>query len=100
MSEGKKAGAHASSVGILGYGLYLPQHYMSAADIAAATGGHWNEAAVRDKLGILRKTVPGPGDGTQAMVRVRRRTRLPAAASIRWRSILCCAWARSGKSTR
>ena len=67
MSESQKAGAPANSVGILGYGLYLPRHTMSAADIAAATGGRWSEAAVRDKLGILRKTVPGPGDGTQAM---------------------------------
>jgi 3-oxoacyl-[acyl-carrier-protein] synthase III len=58
---------HMNSVGILGYGLYLPDHHMSAADIAAATGGRWSEAAVRDKLGIVRKTVPGPGDGTQEM---------------------------------
>ena len=58
---------HMNGVGILGYGIYLPDHHMSAADIAAATGGRWSEAAVRDKLGIVRKTVPGPGDGTQEM---------------------------------
>jgi 3-oxoacyl-[acyl-carrier-protein] synthase-3 len=56
-----------NDVGILGYGFYLPDHHMSAADIAAATGGAWSEAAVRDKLGIVRKTVPGPEDGTQEM---------------------------------
>jgi 3-oxoacyl-[acyl-carrier-protein] synthase-3 len=56
-----------SDVGILGYGLYLPDHYMSAADIAAASGGRWTGAAVREKLGIVRKSVPGPGDGTQEM---------------------------------
>jgi 3-oxoacyl-[acyl-carrier-protein] synthase III len=56
-----------SDVGILGYGLYLPDRYMSAADIAAATGGNWSEDAVRDKLGIVRKSVPGPDDGTQEM---------------------------------
>ena len=56
-----------NDVGILGYGLYLPERSMSAAAIAAATGGRWSEAAVRDKLGVVRKTVPGPGDGTQEM---------------------------------
>jgi 3-oxoacyl-[acyl-carrier-protein] synthase-3 len=56
-----------SDVGILDYGLYLPEHYMSAADIAAASGGRWQESAVRDKLGIVRKSVPGPDDGTQEM---------------------------------
>jgi len=54
-------------VGILGYGLYLPSRHMSAADIAAATQGRWSAAAVREKLGIVRKTVPGPEDGTQEM---------------------------------
>ena len=56
-----------NDVGILGYGFYLPDRHMSAADIAAATGGTWSEAAVRDKLGIVRKSVPGPEDGTQEM---------------------------------
>lgn len=55
------------NVGILGYGLYLPETYLSAADISAATGGVWSEDAVRDKLGINRKPVPGPDDGTQEM---------------------------------
>ncbi|MCF8177549.1 MAG: 3-oxoacyl-ACP synthase [Sulfuritalea sp.] len=54
-------------VGILGYGLYLPSQHMSAADIAAATQGRWSEAAVREKLGIVGKTIPGPDDGTQEM---------------------------------
>jgi len=56
-----------TDVGIRGYGLYLPDLHMSAADIAAASGGSWTEAAVREKLGIARKSVPGPGDGTQEM---------------------------------
>jgi len=54
-------------VGILGYGIYLPDRRMTAADIAAASGGRWSEAAVREKLGIASKSVPGPGDGTQEM---------------------------------
>ncbi len=56
-----------SDVGILGYGLYLPSQRMSAADIAEATQGRWSEAAVREKLGIVGKTIPGPDDGTQEM---------------------------------
>jgi 3-oxoacyl-[acyl-carrier-protein] synthase-3 len=56
-----------SDIGILGYGLYFPSPTMTAADIAAATGGRWSESAVREKLGIVRKTIPGPEDGTQEM---------------------------------
>ncbi len=55
------------NIGILSYGLYLPDTYMTAREIAAATGGMWTEAAVIDKLGIVKKPVPGPGDGTQEM---------------------------------
>lgn len=56
-----------TDVGILGYGLYIPQTFMTAAEIAAATEGRWTEAAVREKLGIAKKSTPGPGDGTQEM---------------------------------
>ena len=56
-----------STVGILGYGLYIPEKRMTAREIADATGGIWAEEAVRDKLGIVEKPVPGPGDGTQEM---------------------------------
>ncbi|PKQ31078.1 MAG: hypothetical protein CVT62_09020 [Actinobacteria bacterium HGW-Actinobacteria-2] len=55
------------NIGILGYGLYLPEHRMTAKDISEATGGTWSEQAVIDKLGIISKPVPGPGDGTQEM---------------------------------
>jgi 3-oxoacyl-[acyl-carrier-protein] synthase-3 len=54
-------------VGIVAYGLYLPERTISAAEIAAATRGEWTEAAVKEKLGFDRKTVPGPDDGTQEM---------------------------------
>ncbi|HWE26523.1 MAG TPA: 3-oxoacyl-ACP synthase [Polyangia bacterium] len=57
----------SNDVGIVAYGLYLPETFMTAADVARASGGHWTEAAVREKLGFDRKTIPGPDDGTQAM---------------------------------
>jgi 3-oxoacyl-[acyl-carrier-protein] synthase-3 len=50
---------------IAGLGIYLPQGHHTAADIAAASGVP--EAVVRDKLGLTRKTVPGPDDHTNAM---------------------------------
>jgi 3-oxoacyl-[acyl-carrier-protein] synthase-3 len=55
------------NIGILGYGLYLPKDIMTAKEIAAATKGAWTEEAVKEKLGIIRKPIPGPGDGTQEM---------------------------------
>ena len=48
-----------------GIGIYLPQRHHTAAEIAAASG--LPEAVVRDKLGLTRKTVPGPDDHTNAM---------------------------------
>ncbi|MGE5384392.1 MAG: 3-oxoacyl-ACP synthase [Betaproteobacteria bacterium] len=54
-------------IGIVGYGLYIPETVMTAADIAKATGGKWTEQAVIDKLGFYKKPVPGPNDGTQEM---------------------------------
>jgi 3-oxoacyl-[acyl-carrier-protein] synthase III len=50
---------------IAGLGIYLPQGHHTAADIGAASG--LPEQVVREKLGITRKTVPGPGDHTNAM---------------------------------
>lgn len=57
----------SSDVGILGYGLYIPQHWHSAEDVAAGSGGRWTADAVQQKLGFDRKSVAGPGDGTQEM---------------------------------
>lgn len=54
-------------VGIAAYGLYIPETFMTAAQVAAATNGVWTEAAIKDKLGFDRKPVPGPDDGTQEM---------------------------------
>ncbi len=57
----------ADSIGIVAYGLYIPKTVMTAAQVAAATGGKWTEQAVREKLGFDQKPVPGPEDGTQEM---------------------------------
>jgi 3-oxoacyl-[acyl-carrier-protein] synthase-3 len=57
----------STNVGIVAYGLYLPATFMTAAEVARASNGQWTEAAVKDKLGFDRKTIPGPDDGTQAM---------------------------------
>jgi len=54
-------------VGIVAYGLYLPEPRMTAAQVSAATRGAWTEQAIKDKLGFDRKPIPGPGDGTQEM---------------------------------
>ncbi|WP_099303248.1 3-oxoacyl-ACP synthase [Bacillus sp. Marseille-P3800] len=55
------------SVGIAGLGLYIPEHTVDAAYISEQTKGVWTEEAVRTKLGIHKKTVPGIDDGTQEM---------------------------------
>lgn len=50
---------------IAGLGVYLPGRHESAAQIAAASGVP--EAVVRGKMGLARKTVPGPEDHTNLM---------------------------------
>ena len=55
------------NVGIAGIGIYLPEETMSAKEISKATGGIWSEDAVREKLGINQKYIPGDDDGTQKM---------------------------------
>lgn len=54
-------------VGIVGIGTYLPNQYLTAEEISKRTKGQWETSAVKEKLGIIRKTIPGPGDGTQTM---------------------------------
>ena len=54
-------------VGIVGTGVYLPETIMGSAEIAERTNGVWSEEAVREKLGIHKKFIPGPDDGTQEM---------------------------------
>jgi len=60
------------TVGIRCTGVYLPARYVTSEDIAGASG--LPREVVEQKLGILRKTVPGPDDHTVEMgVRAARR---------------------------
>ncbi|MBK5241156.1 3-oxoacyl-ACP synthase [Clostridium sp.] len=56
-----------ANVGIVGTGIYIPEKFMTAADIAKATKGIWSEQAIFEKLGVRKKPVPGTDDGTQEM---------------------------------
>lgn len=53
--------------GIVSYGLYIPDTYITAKDISDKTSGVWSEDAVKNKLGITKKAIPGKDDGTQEM---------------------------------
>jgi len=55
------------NVGIVGTGIYIPEGRMTAKDISEATNGNWTKEAVIEKLGIIKKPVPGKNDGTQEM---------------------------------
>lgn len=55
------------NVGIVGTGVYIPNNWMTAKEIAEKTGGVWAESAVVEKLGIKKKSMPGDNDGTQEM---------------------------------
>lgn len=55
------------NVGIVGLGTYFPNKIMTAKEISDATNGIWSEEAVREKLGINQKYIPGEDDGTQEM---------------------------------
>lgn len=54
-------------VGIVGTGVYIPAARMTAGDISAATNNQWTEEAIIRKLGIVEKSIPEKGDGTQEM---------------------------------
>lgn len=54
-------------VGIVGMGVYIPDRRMTAKEIAEKTNGIWAEEAVKNKLGIIEKPIPGENDGTQKM---------------------------------
>lgn len=56
-----------ANVGIVGTGIYIPEKFITAAEIAEATKGIWSKEAVFEKLGISKKPIPGEDDGTQEM---------------------------------
>lgn len=53
------------TVGIVSAGVYIPQTFITAADIAKMSG--IPEGVLADKMGIRRKPVPGPNDHSNAM---------------------------------
>lgn len=59
--------AQKPSVGIAAYGIYIPDNWMTAEDVANATKGQWTAQAVKDKLGFNKKAIPCKDDGTQEM---------------------------------
>ncbi|MCM3662952.1 3-oxoacyl-ACP synthase [Mesobacillus subterraneus] len=52
-------------IGIVSTGIYLPETYITGAEIARLAG--IPEAVVEEKMGIKKKPVPGPGDHTCEM---------------------------------
>lgn len=55
------------NVGIVGFGIYLPEKTMNAQEISEATQGTWTPEAVVDKLGIKTKYIASDHEGTQEM---------------------------------
>ena len=53
------------SIGLVSAGMYIPQTFITAADIAQLSG--IPEDVVANKMGIRRKPIPGPNDHTNAM---------------------------------
>jgi len=56
---------HAPPIGIVSAGVYIPETFMTAAEIAERSGVP--EDVIIHKMGIVRKPVAGPGDHTNAM---------------------------------
>lgn len=54
-----------TAIGIVSTGVYLPETFETSAEIAAKSG--IPQEIVETKLGIVRKTIPGPGDHTCQM---------------------------------
>lgn len=57
----------ANHVGIVGTGIYIPTQKIKAKEISEKTNGVWSEEAIKQKLGIIEKTIPSKEDGTQEM---------------------------------
>ena len=59
------AGRDGTTVGIVSVGTYIPETFITAAEIAELSG--IPEEVVAHKMGIVRKPIPGPADHTNAM---------------------------------
>ncbi len=53
------------TIGIVSAGVYIPQNFITAAEIGRRAG--IPEEVVAHKMGIVRKPIPGPNDHTNAM---------------------------------
>ena len=60
-----QAAGHAPPIGIVSVGVYIPDTFITAAEIAERSGVP--EDVIVNKMGIVRKPVAGPGDHTNAM---------------------------------
>ncbi len=56
---------HETLIGIAGIGTYIPQTYITGAEIARLSG--LPESVVTEKMGLKRKTIAGPEDHTNQM---------------------------------
>ncbi|HOA16197.1 MAG TPA: hypothetical protein PKJ05_07675, partial [Bacillota bacterium] len=64
-------------IGMMGYGLYVPEPRMTSAEIASAT--NIPENVISQKFGIKQKPVPGPHDTTAEMGLIAARRAIESA---------------------
>jgi len=64
-SEIESSGPGETTVGIVSVGVYIPETFMTAAEISELSG--IPEEIIAHKMGIVRKPIPGPADHTNAM---------------------------------
>jgi len=76
-------------VGLVGIGTYVPDTYMSAAELSVATGVP--EDVIAKKFGVRRKPVAGPGD-TTAVMGVKAARKAMAQAGIEGKDIDLVLW--------
>jgi len=59
--------SNIKTIGIVGTGIYLPEQFRTAKDIALQTNGVWTEEAVIEKLGIKKVLYANKNEGSQEM---------------------------------
>lgn len=83
-------------IGIVSTGIFLPENYITGAEIAQLAG--IPERVVGEKMGIKKKPVPGPGDHTCEMGIKAARVALEKANMDPLTSILSSILARNTRS--